>query len=1075
MIYKTAGGFNLLRLSLLLVILISSLAYGITVGGYWDTNIDSLGGKLSILCLADEDYNRVEILYQGIPTGVELPLAGSEGGFNTFFFSAPIGSQPEPALYLLELRAYGEDGLMSSTWPYLSANTGTGYAIFYHQDDYEAVAHIAGRLAEYITQMSGAEVELITLSSLSDESRLWNSFDKAGFVLNPQVLSPQLFGDFVSDPMDEESYKVESLQQGSRLLYLVAGEGKLGIQYGVYDFLHELGVRFFHPEQEWIPDTLELPHPFNMESQPAFKYRGFGIHTTHPLDIIDPLSDSNISFCYAANINDWLVKLHTNQDGKGAVRGVAPEHRYQQRAQQLNEYNRMLGFRHGAGISLHGSQQGGRPDVDWNSEVPPEDQIRDHIDRDLGNNPDNEWFCISYGYTEYTAAPCDETLYYIQFAGQYVLDNYPHVLPIVNSHITGDQPCADYNQTDFYDLGIYTDPDIGIKWHTVMFYDLFGPAPCYRQSTFNHKWRYMQQEAQRGRKQIYFPEGGYWLSFDNAIPMFYPVYLYTRWLDIQAVKELIPRGMIGHRQFTTGWEWGYWMHDYMVGQLHWNPDLNWTDVVADWTIDIMGDAGTTVHRVLCNMARYQYHTLITKQLTKYLSGEDEIDEIGAELGFQAQELRPYFTEIYAYNKQQLYEFVDGDLNQVWLMCQQYGRYLAELDAVADQVPDKAVPWFREIYDGTQINWLRCRHIYHLYQAVVKYRLDELDPIAEARDYMADYNMAVAITDDALQVIHGRELDYRYPLEWSIGGGLTPETEEENGTVYKYRYLHKTHIGHYWTRRNHLAYEVITGQADPFADKFYLYPAIAYESEPLYVHFPEFTGLEADLNFGDGSTGDETTQSHVYSGKGFWKAISKLTLPGLPEPEQRYEAYIGRVGIQAYAPKGSLSIIDPEIPILDMIIKSVIPGMHLGLALETKSEIPFFIIGLDHNQDRCAEDFTTTPMLVKPESLPGFETEPTDMNLTFQYGISDTFINLSGKEWVFAGSITEGAVDTPVNLHGGLTIESIILALIQVGGMDYEGARILIANLLGYEPEQLPDILWFTALLEVEEHCFTLQN
>src|SRR5690606_23682547 len=87
-----------------------------------------------------------------------------------------------------------------------------------------------------------------------------------------------------------------------------------------------------------------------------------------------------------------------------------------------------------------------------------------------------------------------------------------------------------------------------------------------------------------------------------------------------------------------------------------------------------------------------------------------------------------------------------------------------------------------------------------------------DPLlaVEAEALLAD---AEATTATVIEIIRRREDGYRYePLSRSIAGG--PDgTEDDNWTVYGYRYLNRTHHAYYYTRIDGLAAAALAGGDD----------------------------------------------------------------------------------------------------------------------------------------------------------------------------------------------------------------------------------------------------------------------
>jgi PKD repeat protein len=98
----------------------------ILVAGYWDTYLDTInGGTLTMLVLLDEaNPARVELLYEGEPTGLELVDDGSGGdwvaGDTLYTRSLDVGALPAPMRLLFTLRAVDLAGNRSDEWPYLT-------------------------------------------------------------------------------------------------------------------------------------------------------------------------------------------------------------------------------------------------------------------------------------------------------------------------------------------------------------------------------------------------------------------------------------------------------------------------------------------------------------------------------------------------------------------------------------------------------------------------------------------------------------------------------------------------------------------------------------------------------------------------------------------------------------------------------------------------------------------------------------------------------------------------------------------------------------------------------------------
>lgn len=104
----------------------------IYMAGYLDTEITfTNGGTLKMLAYVvdlDSEVTRVEIYYEGMPTGVFLLDDGNHSDYGAndglWGFSAQIPPGSVPAgEYLLELRAFDSENNASDLWPYLTIHS----------------------------------------------------------------------------------------------------------------------------------------------------------------------------------------------------------------------------------------------------------------------------------------------------------------------------------------------------------------------------------------------------------------------------------------------------------------------------------------------------------------------------------------------------------------------------------------------------------------------------------------------------------------------------------------------------------------------------------------------------------------------------------------------------------------------------------------------------------------------------------------------------------------------------------------------------------------------------------------
>src|SRR5690606_3126052 len=97
-------------------------------------------------------------------------------------------------------------------------------------------------------------------------------------------------------------------------------------------------------------------------------------------------------------------------------------------------------------------------------------------------------------------------------------------------------------------------------------------------------------------------------------------------------------GVIGHHTFTSGQEWGYWLIDYCVAQMTWDPAQDGEACVDDFTAQLAG--GPTIREVLAAVTRRQRSDLRDPERLRLLVGSDDETEAGAAIGVHVHPLPP---------------------------------------------------------------------------------------------------------------------------------------------------------------------------------------------------------------------------------------------------------------------------------------------------------------------------------------------------------------------------------------------------------------------------------------------------
>ncbi|MCH9682828.1 MAG: hypothetical protein K0V04_15435 [Deltaproteobacteria bacterium] len=884
---------------------------------------------------------------------------------------------------------------------------------------------------------------------------------------------------------------------------LTAGADRLPRQYAAYELLRRLGVRFFHPEQEYVPvhapEDLRalarrptLLHRGSDDYRPDFDWRSWSFHSAHPLEHLEAFSDPNHPIDEAVHVNDWVVKNFGNRF-RGAGRGAVPDDVRAQRVDELEDLRELLGFPRGAGLSLHNLQQGASAEIDPLSDVPVRDQIEGLVADKLQQVPDARWFGIHFGPTEFSVTPDEETVQWIDWAGRAALALRPDVTVEINNHITGSQPSPNFGDLgcpsgtngdgliDYYDLAFHTDPRLAVRVHTVMFYPLEGPARVYNQDGFGHKRCLMEQASAQGRPLQWFPEGSWWLSFDNTVPTYLPLYMWSRARDIELLKPLLAsRGggtLDGHRMFNSGHEWGYWQQDYAVGLMAWNADASLSAVMGE-IFDPLCDpsqwregcaARTEAIAVTEEVIEHQRMLFLERQdwqgrpggLFAYFAGEDEADAIAAASGFEFRPVRVSFSEVASWDAEAMAHFRSTDLAALQEAATAYEGWTARLTALEAEVPQAGQPWLAEVLDGVQIDGLRAAQAASLYEAVLRYREVELSgegsPTSAAHPH---WLAALETLAQAQRVIQRRESAYRYPSAQTHGGGLTDATGVDNGTTYPYRVHTKTHLLTYWINRQAQVSQLLVGGSVDDINGLRLEEALDVPGAPLTVRWPELLELSGQVQIGTQSVepnDDGVSLLDLGGEPGHWSVTGDLLSGGLP---LMTEGAVIRSDVLATTPAKGMVLLEPQDPATEGVLSGVLPSLRWGWLDDPAA----LAMAPDPDGDgSVAYDVLTYAPVVEGDAN-GFRTAPIAFDLPVALGSGSQTLYISIAEAELSGRIEDETVVSPVTLDGQISVEDIVDAAIELAGFDEAGTLALLGDVWGFDPANPP--AWVPLVVEL---------
>jgi hypothetical protein len=586
-------------------------------------------------------------------------------------------------------------------------------------------------------------------------------------------------------------------RRGRRVV--MAGGSLLASQWAVYDLLQRLGVRYFHPEASYYPSQLSWPAaPLAVRARPAFQRRSMHVHRDHPVELSAPLAPAGLPLAaFQRRWIDWNVKLRqTLVDGWDA--------------ELVGRYAYERGFPRTASLNLANAQQGGRPVLNPDDPAGEQRQIERAIDEALAPRPglpDPSLLTFQFNPSEWSEADEDVTVARLELVTRTVARRYPQVALYTINHGTS-QPPTRKRGVRFFDLSAFAPPTLGVMVHPLMFYDLDRPAAgVYGNASFANLLGFAL-EQQRRRPIVHYPEGSWWLTFDQPVPLYLaPVTLEARQRDLERLyphRSTDPgqgHGVMGHHLFTSGQEWGYWLIDYCVARMAWDPAFGHGACLDDFTAQLA--RGEEIRAVLRAVEARQAADLRDPELLRFLVGSDDDVEAAAGLNIPFHPLPPAPAELLEWDEAQVTALEARSLAPLAAMAADYHRFADRIERVLPAQAAAQAPWVREIRDGLRVFALRAAHAAAVYEGALLARATRTGAGggASARAPLSRaLSRARALTEAARQVVRRREADYRYPAALTIAGGERGTAQaQRNRTGYPYRYLSRTHRMFYWTR------------------------------------------------------------------------------------------------------------------------------------------------------------------------------------------------------------------------------------------------------------------------------------
>ena len=212
-----------------------------------------------------------------------------------------------------------------------------------------------------------------------------------------------------------------------------------------------------------------------------------------------------------------------------------------------------------------------------------------------------------------------------------------------------------------------------------------------------------------------------------------------------------------------------------------------------------------------------------------------------------------------------------------------------------------------------------------------------------------------------------------------------------------------------------------------------------ETLAVQVRGATLSGLS--LDFGDGTVlplDGPGNSGHDYAAPGFYRVVLQGEAGGEPF---RDEATVVVLAAEYRSAPKAVVLEPPAVS----VVEPLIPAVVFGPTADGKGAIGFDIDGSGHIRKGL-----------------WLEVELTDGAAVFQSAPIDAQVPIANKGvlltsvTIFDATLRLDTAEATPHLTGDLGIESIVQAIVDVGGFEENGARSLVAMLLGVTPQTLPE-------------------
>lgn len=569
---------------------------------------------------------------------------------------------------------------------------------------------------------------------------------------------------------------------------VIESPSQQGLVFGLYNFLQEkLGILFYHPKNTYIPSPKRwnLTSAFINTVNPRFTYKGFHIHTQHPLELTEYLMEDEWGEKGQEEVKqyfDWLVRNGQNYFQFFLLESIKTK-KWIPYFKPIADYGRKRGISLGLNVTLHMIQQKAYTlyknwPISW---LPRKKQISNRIEK--LNQIKWDYWTIDFKTHEFTKDKSkridrlkfhiyDELKKYgVKIGEHYHVPNRPDHL---EDNLEGKEKEFVENSAGFI--------------HTVMFYTVTDEkAPVYENDNLKHMMKKLTNSIDNDRETWYFPESAYWVTFDNSVPMLLTPYLNARLTDIKTMDSL---GINGHMTFSSGWEWGYWLIDWSIARWSWKSEY---ETPKPYDLLEKATKRKSTYYKLEELSNLQQEYIKDSNLIQWLTAQTVTDEAPEWIFNKEFHPRPPFSYKHLRNKSTKEEIAYAQ--QAIKILHQFVYKSEKILATIDNKYDD--PILQELVDGYTITTLRAKHRGYILEYLITKRMQQ-KRLDETKLQLEEIMKNAQNTRlEAQEIVNRRIKEYRYP-------NIIIGNKYKGKTAYGFGYLYTVKELHFWKREEEQA-------------------------------------------------------------------------------------------------------------------------------------------------------------------------------------------------------------------------------------------------------------------------------